>query len=785
VISKWFKKRQTQKESIVEFVFNIISCWLISVGAALIVDSQYSIQIGLVTILWQTLLTIVAVVLFSRKWWIPIIYFGVLLPVFFLAISISGDIVSFFESFAGFVKWWASGLSYESKWYSEQGFYLVHTFVNIAISILFFAVCRIFKWPLLVVGTVMAFIVVNYAYGHTGYDLLAISFLVAGVFPLIAGDKFQRLKLPDIKNLFGIWGKKWLLVLISTLITAIISFGAFTVANNTEGSVRNRPCSDAVADLQTLSGAYTKEQKKLNISLFDIGLVMNSTYVGGNLYNIKPKPLASTSLTEPTLIKVTSFDTYDGVMWENEFDKSYRVNGFWDYEQNAYFAGEAVTNESFMNIIKRVAPVSKVRINLVQDTFYLPTMGQLIEFEEGTKTTNPVLYDKRGRLFSYYGFKKGYTYTVENISYKTDEKILNVQLKGILKKMNFKPDPLYDKNCDFYKCYTQLPNKVSKSLEKALKKLKLENLSEYEKAYEIANYFSNKNGFMYEREPNNFKRGDDIIDRLFATKKGHCVYYATAMVIMSRKAGIPARFTAGYKTIKNPKGKKQIIDASSPYSWVECYLPNIGWVAFDPNPNMVVNPNNTSKNTVTTGKKSPIPDINVDTDVEKDEKRVAGTNLKWNDKFNTPILIFLALVAVALIICIIKCFVAHKFYEIAAVRKRFKTTSAQAEYYYCDILSQFAWLGFKLQKGETLNELTNRVCGILPPNYANAVCDGINTVEELHYGDITPTEQGVFALFEARKQLEKVLMDKNNKLFYLVKRRLLLKVFWSDVKKYK
>ncbi len=782
---KLFKKKERRKETVLEFLSVVLSCWLVSVGSALIVDAQFSFQIGLNAILWQTLFAIVAAVLFTRRWWIPIIYFGILVPVFFLAISLTGDIHTFFESFVSFVQWWTSGMSYDSKWYSDEGFYLVHTFINVGIGILYFAVARIFKRALIVVGVVIGFIVVNYAFGHTGYNLLAIPFLVAGVFPLIAGEKFQNVKLPDFKNLFGVWGKKWLLVTVATLVTAAISLLSFSAVTNTQESVRNRICSDAVADLQTLSNTYTKEQKKLNLTLFDLGLVINSTYVGGNLYNIKPKPLAATSLTDETLVKITSFDTFDGVMWENSFEKSYRINGFWDYEQNAYLAGEAVSNSEFIKKLSNVADNTQVTITLAEEASFLPTMGQVIGFTEKTDTINPVLYDKRGSLFSYYGFKKGYSYTVDALVYNTKEKALNKQLNRLRKTFNFEVDPLYDKQSEFYKGYTQLPSQIPEELETALRKLGLEDENEFEKVFKIREYFSAENGFVYAREPNNFKRGDDIIESLFTTQKGHCVYYATAMVIMARKAGVPARFVAGYKTIKNPNGKKQIIDASSPYAWVECYIPNIGWMTFDPAPAVAVKPNNTNKDQITLGQQSTVPDVQVDVDVKEEEQKVAETHLKWKTVYNAPLIIFLSLVFLAVICLILNAIFSPKFYGIEAVRKRFGSTKSQAEFYYRDILRQFSWLGFGFQKGETMSELAGRVCETLSPDYAQAVLGAIKTVEELHYGNITPTDEGVEGVFTARTQLEKVLVDQNNKVLYILKRRLLLPIFSLSAKEYK
>lgn len=782
-LKKIFKKKESTKETKLEFLCVVLNCWLISVGTGLIIDAQFSFQIGIKAILWQTAVAIAAAVLFTRRWWIPIIYFGVLVPVFFLAISLSGDIFTFFESMASFIEWWSSGMPYASKWYSDQGFYLVNTITNMAIGILYFAVARIFKKAWLVVAVSVGAIIQSYSYGHTGYNPVAFLFLLAGIFPLIAGEKFQNVKLPDVKNRFGIFGKKWLLVLVSTFLVTVILVTSFAVANNTKGSVRNRFNSNLVADMQTIADTYTNEQKKLSLSLFDLGLVTNSNYVGGNLYNIKPKVLATTNLTKSTLIKMTTFDTFDGVMWKNNFEKSYRINGYWDYEQRVYLAGNAVSNPEFLEELSTVAEKSEVTFVLSEDSNFLPSVLQVIGFTENTDTINPVLYNKSSGLFSYYGFKKGYTYTIDALIYDTSQKVLNTQLKRIENSFGFEEDPLYDKNCEFYKDYTQLPSQVPEQLKTVVANMNFENATVYEKAYKICEFFSSKGNFVYSRQSNVFKHGDNIIQKLFDTKKGHCLYFSTAMVIMAREVGIPSRLVAGYQTVSSSGNAYQIIDSSSPFAWVECYIPNIGWVAFNPSPAENIKYNNSNKNEVLNT--NPTPSINVDTETEKEEQHGAGTQLKRKDNFNILFIIFLSIVVLAIICVILNAVFSQKFYEIDKVRKRFKNTTMQTKFYYKDILRQFYWLGFRFKKGETLRELTNRVCEKLSPGGAQTVLKAIKTVEKLHYGNITPTDDAVMGIFEARTRLEKVLLEKNNKVSYIFKRRLLLPVFSFSLKKHK
>ena len=72
---------------------------------------------------------------------------------------------------------------------------------------------------------------------------------------------------------------------------------------------------------------------------------------------------------------------------------------------------------------------------------------------------------------------------------------------------------------------------------------------------------------------------------LFERKEGHCEYFATAMVLMLRASGIPARLVNGFLRGEwNQVGEYLLVRQSHAHSWVEALLDNEGWVVFDPTP---------------------------------------------------------------------------------------------------------------------------------------------------------------------------------------------------------
>ena len=66
---------------------------------------------------------------------------------------------------------------------------------------------------------------------------------------------------------------------------------------------------------------------------------------------------------------------------------------------------------------------------------------------------------------------------------------------------------------------------------------------------------------------------DPIEDFVKNNPRGHCEYFATALVLMLRSQGIPARIVLGYKCDEwNDLGKIYKVRQSDAHAWVEAYL---------------------------------------------------------------------------------------------------------------------------------------------------------------------------------------------------------------------
>ena len=98
-----------------------------------------------------------------------------------------------------------------------------------------------------------------------------------------------------------------------------------------------------------------------------------------------------------------------------------------------------------------------------------------------------------------------------------------------------------------------------------------------------------KKDFRYDTNSPSGGTPQPLDDFLFASKRGHCEFFSTAMSIMLRDLDIPSRNVTGFVGgTFNRFGHYYAVREGDAHSWVEAYLDQGGgqmaWVTFDPTP---------------------------------------------------------------------------------------------------------------------------------------------------------------------------------------------------------
>jgi transglutaminase-like putative cysteine protease len=101
----------------------------------------------------------------------------------------------------------------------------------------------------------------------------------------------------------------------------------------------------------------------------------------------------------------------------------------------------------------------------------------------------------------------------------------------------------------------------------------------YDKAKAIETYLRR---IPYDDQISGPRSGQDGVDYfLFDAKAGYCDYYASAMVVMLRSVGVPARYVRGYSQGTKVDGAYRLLESDG-HAWPEVFFPGYGWVEFEP-----------------------------------------------------------------------------------------------------------------------------------------------------------------------------------------------------------
>ncbi len=114
--------------------------------------------------------------------------------------------------------------------------------------------------------------------------------------------------------------------------------------------------------------------------------------------------------------------------------------------------------------------------------------------------------------------------------------------------------------------------------------------SNYERGLAIEAYLRDPaNGFTYSTQVPPGAGRSDLVDWLLDPTSpeyriGYCEQFATVMGVLARSAGIPTRVVLGFTPGRTIEGNRVVVLDTNAHAWVELWLPNQGWVRFDPTP---------------------------------------------------------------------------------------------------------------------------------------------------------------------------------------------------------
>jgi protein-glutamine gamma-glutamyltransferase len=138
---------------------------------------------------------------------------------------------------------------------------------------------------------------------------------------------------------------------------------------------------------------------------------------------------------------------------------------------------------------------------------------------------------------------------------------------------------------DIREDYLQLPPQLDPRIKKLATDITARSKNDYDRAADIRRYLIGHYSYTLNLTGPAGRNGDPLAYFLFTSRAGHCEYFATAMTVMLRTLGVPARYVTGFLPGEyNDVGGDYIIRGSDAHAWVEVFFRGYGWVTFDPTP---------------------------------------------------------------------------------------------------------------------------------------------------------------------------------------------------------
>ena len=130
--------------------------------------------------------------------------------------------------------------------------------------------------------------------------------------------------------------------------------------------------------------------------------------------------------------------------------------------------------------------------------------------------------------------------------------------------------------------YLQLPKSLPQRVRQLANNIVGDATNPYDMAERIQDYL--RITYTYKLDVPPPPPGRDAVDYfLFEAPGGFCTYYASAMAVMLRAEGVPARVVTGFAMGEYDYTHNAYrVPLSASHAWVEVYFPHLGWVEFEP-----------------------------------------------------------------------------------------------------------------------------------------------------------------------------------------------------------
>jgi transglutaminase-like putative cysteine protease len=544
--------------------------------------------------------------------------------------------------------------------------------------------------------------------------------------------------------------------------------------------IHSRSLEALVDDLLSLwQGVRWEDQNLPGFSLQPAGFYPLTERLGGPAYLSDVPVLRVSGTAGDLLLRGSVSQIYDGQSWQQDPDRSfYRFDSpLWLTEQQEVFdldRPDLRATGLSESQISRTETVRWASLGLPNRIIFIHGRPLAI----GLLDTSPfqVYFRPSGQLFNKHWLQPGQTVEVRARVLRTEQADFAAWVRqiqaGLSEEARILPAPVTE-------AYLQLPDSADYQpggfLFERVAQIVASTADPYERVRLIRQHLQLTCSYnlMVSVPPADV----DFVTWFLQTREGYCVYFATAQTMLSRLAGVPARYVEGYYAPGTGNSSQiRVLTGEQAHAWSEVYLAGIGWVTVDATPGgALTQPDPTPAVTATpTPGATPTPTLPaqvtptgaIDQPDATPTPRPDPTPLDWS-ALPSPwyLLVLLVLPFAWLALALRRLRLSHRSEHVRAV---YPEPRRQVLFYWRQIKLLLGGLSVNRQGGETPGAYLRRqlAADAWLSGRDEAIEQIASTLEQVLYSQEEPAAEAVVPLAELYDQLEETARQNKSPLSY-------------------
>jgi len=307
-------------------------------------------------------------------------------------------------------------------------------------------------------------------------------------------------------------------------------------------------------------------------SLYSVGFSPQGSDQLGGKPNPSETPVMQVSTPKTVYLRGTVYNRYNGHGWQNTTGgRRYLWQSRRMAELRSELFDETLPPDSVQNSLSETSVVSVRMLADSASTLFVPQ--RVRELNPGGETVP--YFSNSSEIFITRNLQAGDTWEVSAPLYTSTDPGIGT-LTEICTTLG---DPRWE---NIRNTYTELPGHLEQPVRELADKVTAYANTPFEKAIALQNYL--RRNFKYTLNVGEHPENIDFVTSfLLDTKEGYCTYFASAMTVLCRMAGLPARYVEGYLAVPNEYGEA-LVTGMNAHAWTEVYFAGFGWLTFDATP---------------------------------------------------------------------------------------------------------------------------------------------------------------------------------------------------------